>query len=117
MDTTDDFYIYTPEAYKATSCHQSSGFSPNDVSRVSWDNVSGNYIFNVTFQGNVNISNVSLMLYFFANASYPGPADIPPYAFQESFFIEICADYAPRCCYNYTYQKYFYSVHVHDGVT
>ncbi|MEX2716241.1 MAG: hypothetical protein Q6370_008065 [Candidatus Sigynarchaeota archaeon] len=117
VDTTDDIYVYTPEAYRATSCYLTSDYSSNDVSRVAWDNVSGSYIFNVTFQQNVNVSNISLILYFFANASYTSPADIPPYSFQESFFVEINTEFPPRCCYNYTYQKYFYSVHVHDGKT
>ncbi len=117
VDTTDDFYIYTPEAYQAKSCYPSTGYSSFDVSRVTWENVSGNYIFNITFQDTINVSELRVALHFFIDGSYASAADIAPYEFEESFMIDMCPEWSPRCCYNYTYQKYFYSVHVHNGVT
>lgn len=115
IDTTDDFYVYTPRAYKATACYQTADYSSLDIVMVSWENSSGNLIFNITFQENVDLSKADVALYFFANASYASAADIPPYSFKQSFLIDFCPEWNPRICYNYTLQKYF-TTSIHGNI-
>jgi hypothetical protein len=112
-DTTDDFYIYSPNLYNAVSCYQTSDYPSNDISLVSWTNVSGDYVFNFTFKGNVNLSRVDVFLYFFANGSYSSGAEIPPYSFVASFFVHLNVTNT-RVCYNYTHQRLITPI-VHGG--
>lgn len=118
VDATDDFHVFTPQSDHATSYYPTSEYSSNDVSLVTWENVSGNYIFNITFQEDVNISHVMVDLSFFIDGDYASSADIPPYLrHEQDFDIYIVNQSHSRICYNYTLQKYFYSVHIHDNKT
>ncbi|MBN2153920.1 MAG: hypothetical protein JW839_20855 [Candidatus Lokiarchaeota archaeon] len=113
VDDTDDIYVYSPNLYDATSCYKTSDHSSNDISLISWANDSGDYVFNFTFEANVNLLSVDVLLYFFANGTYSSGGEVPPYQAEYSFFVHLNVTNT-RVCYNLTNQRGITPV-VHGG--
>lgn len=104
-DDADDLFRYNPETLEPKSCESGLTLYPGyDVILVSVSEDSGEYVFNVTFNGDVNMMGIDLMLFFDVNGSYSDYEDIPPYQAEYNFFIQIEPD-LKRIAFNISSQR------------
>ncbi|MBD3351091.1 MAG: hypothetical protein GF364_06360 [Candidatus Lokiarchaeota archaeon] len=104
-DESDDLYLYIPTTLEPESCKSGLTLYPGyDIINVKVSEENGNYHFNTTFNGDVNMMGLSIMLFFDINGTYASYEDIPPYDLDYNFFVKVSPD-SNRIVFSYSSQR------------